>query len=210
MAVLKLVKSKKFTDEHKQEIRKSPFGHLLLTIIEKQPAETYMRKNDNDALKLIQKYDRKTEGFLLGNKSVRPAPNDMTLIFGICSGDTRINLVKNHEKPKTDFVARVFSKETGIVKKNLDEHIEKALEGNDETDHKDVARLLTLLLLATLFFPTTSNTLSWCYVPFVEDLEKSQSYAWSTLINEFLLQELYNKCDQPKSVGGCIIGMLVK
>ncbi len=209
VSLVRLVKAKKITDAHKHEIEKSPFGHLILAIIER-PEEKYMKKNDHDALKLIQNYDSMSQEFNLGNKSLKPTENDLTLIFGICSGPRRIKLVNKHVKPNTEFTKRVFSNESSIRTKMLQKQISTALEKNDKENRKDVARLLTLFILATLFFPSTSRTLSWCYVDYVEDLENSKSYAWSTLITEFLLHELYKKSDSPRTVGGCVMGLMVK
>ncbi|KAI8524395.1 hypothetical protein RHMOL_Rhmol13G0147000 [Rhododendron molle] len=73
---------------------------------------------------------------------------------------------------------------------------------------KDLARLLTLYTIGTLFFPTTGPNLNWFYHKLVEDLENSANYNWSEFITNYLVNELNSK--NPKIVGGCTTALLVK
>lgn len=91
------MKGKTFTNLHKEEIAKSPFGHLLLAIIEDKPDVSWAKKNDLDALKVVQQYQSRKGGFFLGNKFVRLTDNDLKLIFGIACGTRRILLVKDNQ-----------------------------------------------------------------------------------------------------------------
>lgn len=209
VSLVKLVKEKTFSEVQKQEIKKSPFGNLLLPIIEKELDEAYVRKSDFDALKLVKQYQGWNGRFKLGSKSVRLTEKEITLIFGIQSGPIRIRLSTKRRKPNTRFADRVCSKDSRVMNiSSLRLHFDQAMKRKKLEDAKDVARVLTLFVIATLFCPSTSSRLSWSYLEFVEDLEKSTSYAWSTFITEYLIDELNTKA--PKNVGGCIVGLLVK
>lgn len=146
----------------------------------------------------------------MGNKFVRLTDNDMKLIFGIACGTRRILLVKDNQKPSTSFAKRVFSKDGTITRKNLKVYFDKALKKKNKESAKDVAQLLTLFLIATLFCPLTFQYASWSYLLCVEDLEETRTYAWSTMITDCLINELDKRCDKPKTVGGCIMGLMVK
>lgn len=66
-----------------------------------------------------------------------------------------------------------------------------------------------MLVLATIFVPLSQPKLSWAYCPFIEDLNTSTTYAWSTFITEHLVKELDTKHTNPTTVGGCVLGLLV-
>lgn len=104
----------------------------------------------------------------------------------------------------------MFPKDRRITTKNLKVYFDQALNKKNKESAKDVARLLTLFLIATLFCPLTLPYVSWSYLPYVEDLEESQTYAWSTFITDYLINELDTKCNKPETVGGCIMGLMVK
>ncbi|KAG5547762.1 hypothetical protein RHGRI_013449 [Rhododendron griersonianum] len=142
------MKGKTFTDLHKEEIAKSPFGHLLLAIIEDKQDVSWAKKNDLDALKVVQRYQSSEGAFFLGNKFVRPTDNDIKLIFGIACGTRRILLV-NNRKPKTSLICEMS--------------VPQRQNNNDKK---------------------------------FEDLEESQTYAWSTMITDYLINELDKRLTQ--------------
>ncbi|KAH7841893.1 hypothetical protein Vadar_010873 [Vaccinium darrowii] len=196
-----------FSKLHKEEIRKSPFGNLLLCVIEKMMDESYVKKSDFETLKLVSRYQGHGGRFKLGSKTVKITEKEMTLIFGLQSGPNRIRLAPKPKKPNTKFADRICTKTDRIVTiGSLRECFEKVVKKNRPQDAKDVARVLTLYLLATVFCLHTTSRLNWNYLEFVEDLEASTSYAWSTYTTEYLIKELDTK--EPKNVGGCVVGLL--
>lgn len=227
--VVKLLKNTTITTKQKKEIHKSPFGYLLLGIIDdldedddesdnednavKEPYETHVRKNDLDILHLIQQYQKGTGGeFKLGAKSVWLKENELALIFGICSGTTPITLSIHPTKPKTRFADQIMEVDTKgqriISIKSLKSYFDRVVKKNTDEDAKDVARVLTLFVLATVFCPNTGSRISWSYLEYVCDLEKSKSYAWSKLITNEQIKDLETKT--PNNVQGCTVGLLVK
>ncbi|KAI8543182.1 hypothetical protein RHMOL_Rhmol08G0198000 [Rhododendron molle] len=74
-------------------------------------------------------------------------------------------------------------------------------------DAKDLARVLCLLLIRTLFFPNTQARVSWAYLDFIEPLENSTLYNWSSFITEEVIHELNLRgSSKPTKVGGCVMG----
>jgi hypothetical protein len=206
--LVKLVRGIKFSKLQKEEIRKSPFGNLLLCVIEKLMDESYVKKSDFETLKLVNRYQGHRGRFKLGSKTVKLTEKEITLIFGLQSGPNRIRLPPKSKKPDTKFADRICAKHDRIVTiPSLRACFEKVVKKNSPEDAKDVARVLTLYLLATFFCPLSTSRLNWNYLEFVEDLETSTSYAWSTYITDFLIKELDTK--EPKNVGGCVMGLLV-
>ncbi|KAH7834766.1 hypothetical protein Vadar_019530 [Vaccinium darrowii] len=170
--------------------------------------ESYVKKSDFETLKLVNQYKGHGGRFKLGSKTVKITEKKMTLIFGKQSGSNRIRLAPKSKKPDTRFADRICSKFGRIVTiSSMRDYFNKAVKKNRPEDAKDVARLLTLYLLAMIFCSLTTSTLNWNYLQFAEDLETSTSYAWSTYITEYLIKELDNK--EPKNVGRCVVGLLV-
>ncbi|KAH7860419.1 hypothetical protein Vadar_013190 [Vaccinium darrowii] len=207
VSLVKLVRGIEFSKLQKEEIRKSPFGNLLLCVIEKMMDESYVKKSDFETLKLVSRYQGHGGRFKLGNKTVKITEKEMTLIFGLQSDPNRIRLSPKPKKPNKKFADRICAKTDRIINiGSLRDCFEKVVKKNTPQDAKDVARVLTLYLLATVFCPHTTSRLNWNYLEFVEDLEASTSYAWSTYITEYLINELDTK--EPKNVGGCVVGLL--
>ncbi|XP_058219863.1 uncharacterized protein LOC131330335 [Rhododendron vialii] len=86
--------------------------------------------------------------------------------------------------------------------------LRKAFTEDSTESAQDIARVLMMLVLATIFVPLSQPKLSWAYCPFIEDLNTSTMYAWSTFIIEHLVKELDTKHTNPTTVGGCVLGLL--
>lgn len=132
------------------------------------------------------------------------------LIFGIKSGPIRIELSTKPRMPEIPFAYEISVKRI-MTNISLREFFNtKVMAGESEEDAKDVARVLTLYLISTVFLPSTASRISWSYFPFIEDLEKCSSYAWSTFFTEELIKQLNTNFTTPTVAGGCIVGLLVK
>ncbi|KAG5565979.1 hypothetical protein RHGRI_001790 [Rhododendron griersonianum] len=85
----------------------------------------------------------------------------------------------------------------------------KAVKDTTLKDEKDLARVLCLLLIGTLFFPNTQARVSWAYLDFIEPLENSTLYNWSSFITEEVIYELNLRgSSNPTKVGGCVMGLM--
>lgn len=213
VSFVKLLKNIKFTETQKKEIKKSPFSSLILAIADAQWDDAYFKKSDHDALKLVEQYEGH-EGqrgrFKLGAKLVKITAREFGLIFGIKSGPIRIELSTKPRMPEIPFAYEISVKRI-MTNISLREFFNtKVMAGESEEDAKDVARVLTLYLISTVFLPSTASRISWSYFPFIEDLEKCSSYAWSTFFTEELIKQLNTNFTTPTVAGGCIVGLLVK
>ncbi|KAG5537073.1 hypothetical protein RHGRI_024499 [Rhododendron griersonianum] len=210
VSFVKLLKNIKFTEIQKKEIKKSPFSSLILAIADAQWDDAYFKKSDHDALKLVEQYEGQRGRFKLGAKLVKITAREFGLIFGIKSGPIRIELSTKPRMPEIPFAYEISVKRI-MTNISLREFFNtKVMAGESEEDAKDVARVLTLYLISTVFLPSTASRISWSYFPFIEDLEKCSSYAWSTFFTEELIKQLNTNFTTPTVAGGCIVGLLVK
>lgn len=210
VSFVKLLKNIKFTETQKKQIKKSPFSTLILAVADAQWDDSYFKKSDHDALKLVQQYEGQRGRFKLGPKLVKITTREFGLIFGIKSGPNRIELSTKPRMPEIPFAYEI-SVNRIMTNISLREFFNtKVMAGESEEHAKDVARVLTLYLISTVFLPSTASRISWSFFPFIEDLEKCSSYAWSTFFTEELIKQLNTNSTTPTVAGGCIVGLLVK
>ncbi|KAH7867469.1 hypothetical protein Vadar_033914 [Vaccinium darrowii] len=180
----------------------------LVSLVKLMMDESYVKNSDFETLKLVSRYQGHGGRFKLGSKTVKITEKEMNTIFGLQSDPNRIRLAPKSKKPNSKLADRICAKTGRIVTiGSLRECFEKVVKKNRPQNAKDVARVLTLYLLAMVFCPHTTSRLNWNYLEFVEDLKASTSYAWSMYITEYLIKELNTK--EPKNVGECVVGLLV-
>ncbi|KAG5567040.1 hypothetical protein RHGRI_002568 [Rhododendron griersonianum] len=211
--LLQTIPNGEFTTRQIQEIKKTPFADIVFGIVEAKLDEAYVRKSDPDVLKLVKQYEGSGGSFKLGADSVKITAKELTTIFGIKSGTTRIVINPTPRVPKTDFADRLCPGPKGqriLTTPILRDFFAKAVNGTTLNDAKDLARVLCLLLIGTLFLPNTQSRVSWAYLDFIEPLENSTSYNWSRFITEEVIHELNLRgSSNPAKVGGCIMGLMV-
>ncbi|KAG5520880.1 hypothetical protein RHGRI_033446 [Rhododendron griersonianum] len=207
VSLVRLLKRKKFTPLQVREIKKTPFANLLLAMTKPEINELFVKKSSEITLKLVEKY--KGEGYFdLGGKLVKISAKDLTLIFGIKSRPNKIHLQGNPRRPILDFPDRVFKIEKEMLVSRMKIFLKKAFTEDSSENAQDIARVLMMLVLATIFVPLSQPKLSWAYCPLIEDHNTSTTYAWSTFITKHLVKELDTKRTNPTTVGGCVLGLL--
>ncbi|KAG5562129.1 hypothetical protein RHGRI_004993 [Rhododendron griersonianum] len=210
--LLQTIPNGEFTTLQIQEIKKTPFADIVFGIVEAKLDEAYVRKSDPDVLKLVKQYEGSGGSFKLGADSVKITAKELTTIFGIKSGTTRIVINPTPRVPKTDFADRLCPGPKGqriLTTPILRDFFAKAVNGTTLNDAKDLARVLCLLLIGTLFVPNTQSRVSWAYLDFIEPLENSTSYNWSRFITEEVIHELNLRgSSNPAKVGGCVMGLM--
>ena len=203
----------KFTEMQENAIKKTPFAELLLGIVEAKLNLGYVMKSDRDALALIRQYEGLGARFKLGSKSVKLTAKEIALIFGIQSGATKIELQQYPRVPDSPFALRLFPKKHDGPKilyvHVLAHFFEKAVKGEKVEDARDVARVLSLILIGTLFLPNSQARVSWAYLDYIDDLERSTSYAWSTFITKKTIEALNKRFSTPETNYGCVLGLMV-
>ncbi|KAG5555864.1 hypothetical protein RHGRI_006498 [Rhododendron griersonianum] len=211
--LLQTIPNGEFTTRQIQEIKKTPFADIVFGIVEAKLDEAYVRKSDPDVLKLVKQYEGTGGSFKLGANSVKITAKELTTIFGIKSGTTRIVINPTPRVPKTDFADRLCPGPKGqriLTTPILRDFFDKAVKGTTLNDAKDLARVLYLSLIGTLFVPNTQARMSWAYLDFIEPLENSTSYNWSSFITEEVIHELNLRgSSNPAKVGGCVMGLMV-
>ncbi|KAH7841969.1 hypothetical protein Vadar_000034 [Vaccinium darrowii] len=177
-SIVSLLHDVTFTQGQIDEIQKSPFAVMLLTITQQNLPEQFVKKYDNDILSVIQRYRMDEGKFYMGTKLVALTHEKIALIFGIISGNTKIRALNLNKKPDSPFVNRNFEDTSVMSYATMRERITdlikitskgKKKKGVEDKSTKDLARLLTLYVLGTIFFKTTGPNFNWSYVPFVEN-----------------------------------------
>ncbi|KAI8569416.1 hypothetical protein RHMOL_Rhmol02G0277300 [Rhododendron molle] len=220
-SIVSLLHDVKFSQVQSEQIQKSPFANMLFAITEGSIDEQMVKKSDLILVKLIETYKRGQAKFLLAGKDIALTDLELGVIFGITSGPVKIHIKTHGRRPDTEFANRVFAGASTMHLPTMREIIEHILkppvkkkqkkdqkEVSETEAAKDLARLLTLYTIGTLFFPTTGPNLNWSYLKLIEDLENSANYNWSEFITNYLVNELNSK--NPTIVGGCTTALLVK
>ena len=169
-------------------------------------------ENDIDPLRfdlstdrIIDSYDNKEKKFNIGNKYMTIEENDIWLILGILSGDTKLKL-KYAPKCHSEFVLWCFG--IGIKKINpkaISDALDHALNIEGQDSIEDVARLLILYLCITFLFATKGNRLKWGFLYYVEDINAMITYNWSAAIINDIMSTI-----EDKNVSGCVVALQVK
>ncbi|KAH7866591.1 hypothetical protein Vadar_022384 [Vaccinium darrowii] len=215
-SIVSLLHDVTFTQGQINEIQKSPFAAMLLTITQQNLAKQFVKKYDNDILSVVQRYRMDEGKFYMGTKLVA-LTHEIALIFGIICGNTKIRALNLNKKPDSPFVNRNFEDTSVMSYATMRERIKdlikitskgKKKKGVEDESTKDLARLLTLYVLGTVFFKTTGPSFNWSYVPFVENWEECTTYAWSIHLTDHLTNELDTKRKTPWTVGGCTVALL--
>ncbi|XP_058180045.1 uncharacterized protein LOC131298579 [Rhododendron vialii] len=158
---VKLLKDIKFTTLQKEKIRKTQFANLIFALVDESLTEAYLRKSDLHALSLIRRYEGSGGRFNLGTKSVKITAQEFALVFGIPYGPNRIKPTTKPRMPETRFANEICVRGGRIMtNSSLKEYFQKAVKTKDEESANDVARVLTLYLISTVFLPSTASRVS--------------------------------------------------
>jgi hypothetical protein len=204
LSLINEVDSLNLTEAHNVHLQQSPFWNLISCILNSQLNKDYVKKSDIDVDNIIKRFDAHSKSFELGEINLRIREEDFQRIFGIEDGEQIINIPTKTKRPNTDFISRRLHGLDRLKKHNISEALRNAAQEETEIGRQDVARLLTLFCLATLFVPTKSLYLSWVYVALVEELENMKQYNWSAHISHILENSLCSP-SRTKGAAGCIM-----
>lgn len=218
-AICKELDKLTFTPQHIELMQRTPFWLLINSLLSKQADRTWFKKNDNLIDQILEVFIPETCTFHMKKTNIPFTPRDIKLIFGIRDGNTEIALTQRggvfFESPIIDrrFPRDESEGRTFLTRKKITTALHQAVMGKKQDDIEDVARLVTLYLLNTLFVPFTSSVTSWSYIDYVADIDAMCSYNWSAHIFQFLINglskiETKKGKDVPKSTG-CTIAVLV-
>ncbi|KAG5549564.1 hypothetical protein RHGRI_014778 [Rhododendron griersonianum] len=170
-SIVSLLHDVKFNKIQSEQIQKSPFANMLFAITEVD--EQMVKKSDPILVKLIETYERGQAKFLLAGKDIVLTDLEVGVLFGITSGPVKIHIATHGRSPETEFANRVFAGASTmhlptmrvtienilkppVKKKQKQKQKKKQKEVSEIEAAKDLARLLTLYTIGTLFFPTTT------------------------------------------------------
>lgn len=208
-SILKEIILLDLSKQHKAQLKKSPFWLLVKSILNQKLKKSMCRKSDELLQDLISRYDSELESFHIGRTELKITENDIRLIFGIKDGPVKIEVAKKG-KQESDFASRLRSLKTNKRKNELTKNVingalHKVISGSAKEEIEDVARLINLLLLNTLFVPTRTDSMAWGYAKLVEDIEGMVDYNWSAHILETLTTSLQKHSKTPESATGCLM-----
>lgn len=208
-AVIRLFDKIKLKKHHKAVLKQTPFWKFFKSVIKKRYGDSHRtKKNEQDVADIIQCYDPIKKAFRIGGKDMVLTSRDISLIFGIVQGSEPIT-TKSKSTKATQTNSRLFKNVSmEITKTVIEEEIEKALNGKTNQDFEDVAKLLCLHALVTVFFCSTTHILPKAYIQYVDDIQEMAKYAWCDAIREKLMLSIENKHTTPEAVHGCVIALL--
>ncbi|KAF5742812.1 hypothetical protein HS088_TW09G00872 [Tripterygium wilfordii] len=208
-SVIREIESLSFRKAHLTELKKTPFWYLIHSIINNKLDKHKCRKSDDAIIDLIFFFDAKSRTFYINKKKLNITSDDIRLIFGIRDGGNIIDFGKRTKKIPTEFVRRRFEKCDRLTKVIISDALKLAIQGRQQNDIEDVARLLTLHILVSLFVPNKAQSLGWTYIEYVEDITNVTTYDWSMHILECLYMSLCANANNPTDVTGCVMSLPV-
>ena len=161
-------------------MKKTPFWPVVESLLLPDFKSFWCRCYNKIVTHIVRVYSRKKNAFKIGDNYIKLRPIDVRLIFGIECGDKIIspkNFIRAKEKDNDFYKRRCAT----IGVKRLDypslcNMLEKATSGKTTTDIQDVARIITLIMLAKLFIPNQGYAIGWSYLRFIDDLDRLKSY----------------------------------
>lgn len=196
---IRKVRQLKLTDQHLEAIKHTPFWFLIRSIRE-EDEDILMestKKNEDDIRLLVRKFDRTAKAFRIGERVIQLQKQDLVLIFGVRDGNVEINVPKQF-KP-TPWMRRCFpdlikEKSTEVIPQLKKTYIYNQLwmmcAKDDKIHAQDVARLMHCYLLASLFVPNGSTSISWSLCVFLEEFSDICMFDWSSLVINQLVEQM--------------------
>ncbi|KAL7175856.1 hypothetical protein ACSBR2_029436 [Camellia fascicularis] len=208
LAVIRLIERIRLTKAHKDVLKQTPFWHFFESILNQRYVESLRcKKNENIIVEIIESYNYKQQAFHIGGKDLLPSSRDIGLIFGIKQGSEPLDITQGSRK-SSQFVKRIFGNINNISKVHIENAINESLKGRSGRDYEDVAKLLCLHALLTVFFSGSSHILTRRYIHYVDDLQNMAKYAWCDAIRDKLIKSVQKMHQKPAGVTGCVIALL--
>ncbi|KAJ4978186.1 hypothetical protein NE237_008966 [Protea cynaroides] len=184
----------KLSDEQKNAIKKTGFGHLLIMPNQKL-SKTLLAE-------LMDRWSCEKKAFVLPPGDIRISLMDVALILGLrVMGDP---VVLRNEEPfshlEREYGAAPGKREISIAA------IKKRLKFFKTMVNDNFIRTFLLFTFGVLLFPNANRTVDSRYLSFLEDLDKLMRYAWGAAVHENLHLWLDRRKKQRiEYVGGCLI-----
>ncbi|CAL5363819.1 unnamed protein product [Camellia sinensis] len=140
--------------------------------------------------------------FEIAGKKLKLKRNDFKLIFGIASGQKKMNLAYGR-KNAVAMVQRRKITESRMTSASIQKLITKLLRSNNNEDVEDVVRLVCLLVCLLLLYPGTGTTIGWGFMKYHENIDEMKSYDWCGATKQHLTRSIARNINQIDSVRVC-------
>ncbi|CAL5394502.1 unnamed protein product [Camellia sinensis] len=205
-----MLKGVKFTKAQQTELQKTPFWPLINALSSTQLKASWCRCYNSIVAEMTTLYNKRKRSFVLGKKEMKLKSSDVKLIFGIDCGEDSIT-TKSYARPK-DFELPFYKRRCKSVKrldgKSLTKMFQQTKKEKSTNDRQDLARVITFYLCLKLLMPTTSHTLSWSFLNYVDNLNNIKKYNWVEAIKDTLMNSMANANNNPRHVTGCVMLLL--
>lgn len=201
---VKDIRSFGFSINHLAAIKRTPFWLIVDSALKMEDQSILMRfkKRDQNITRIIKRFHCRDnqKGFLFGNTFLVPTRDDVELIFGVRDGTRPVRIgsgtVRVTRFLKRCFPGKVLHREgdkvvshykmsPALLKRTLAEKISMG----DAAPAEDVARLLHLYLLSSLFVPNQNLSLNWRVTEILYDFKNICYFDWCTYILCELMEE---------------------
>ncbi|KAL6285597.1 hypothetical protein ACE6H2_009987 [Prunus campanulata] len=198
---------KSIQDEHREIIRKTPFGGLFKVFDEGLITENMCKKTYIDIIRIIKCFNSKTRDFTIGGRREKFTGFDIEELFGLPYAGCEININKRSSKVDADFVKRNLIVSERVSRQNIESAMCKVVTGKTQQDREDFVCLICLHFCITLLFCNSGNTISWNIASCCQDVRSIPKYNWAKATSDFLERQLVKDCEKPSSVSGCVAAL---
>ncbi|KAI7997595.1 hypothetical protein LOK49_LG10G01229 [Camellia lanceoleosa] len=84
----------------------------------------------------------------------------------------------------------------------------EAAAGDTPCDHEDTTKFLCLYMCGKLFFATSSETISWTLIWYVDNIGAVKLYDWSGAVCSMLMCLVRDFHQTPEKVSGCVVALM--
>ncbi|CAL5363802.1 unnamed protein product [Camellia sinensis] len=201
-SLIKFFKTTKLREEHLTLLRKTPFSLLVDTLSENKVKRRESIKYGDVVAKILQTYQMDGTTFEIAGKKLKLKRNDFKLIFGIASGQKKMNLAYGR-KNAVAMVQRRKITESRMTSASIQKLITKLLRSNNNEDVEDVVRLVCLLVCLLFLHPGIGTTIGWGFMKYLENIDEMKSYDWCGTAKQHLTRSIARNINQIDSVRMC-------
>ncbi len=200
------------SDEQKERIRGTPFGHML--------GLPYIKQSRPVLDTLLSLWDNVEEGFWFGRVIVPFVGTDFALILGLSATGDEVQL---HRKGRVtcDLINRFFDGDHQKASRDaIKSRLQFLVGKSSRQDVEDFTKLWVLYLFGTILFPTVRYYVPKTLCSYVDDLDRLGSYSWGLAVFSFLRQQIPSLADSVKTrnvtgkgvgryMDGCTVALVV-
>ena len=141
-ALIKIISTSNFKSSHLKALSTTPFWIFFEAFINGYCSESTCTKSDDDVYRLLGRFEKATCTFNIGGKQLTFSADDISLIFGIRSGNVPLEIGQGTKPLNIPFVDRRFPNVDRLLKTVLEDKLNEALQG----EKRKIMRMLHVFL----------------------------------------------------------------